>query len=79
MVIVIVMQDVMPLVRISVPAGSLDAKVTDAVVEAEAIPGARQFPWMLIDEVPDGGWGMAGRAVPLAKIQASLAKTTSAG
>lgn len=77
----------MPLVRISVPAGSLDddkktlmiAKVTDAVVEAEGIPGARQFTWVLIDEVADGGWGIAGKTVTLAKIQASLAKPERAG
>ena len=77
----------MPLVRISVPAGSLDddkktlmiAKVTDAVVEAEGFPGARQFTWALIDEVPDGGWGMAGRTVTLAQIQASLARAESRG
>lgn len=76
----------MPLVRISVPAGTLDdvkktlmiAKVTDAVIEAEGVPGARQFTWVLIDEVPDGGWGMAGRTVTLAKIQASLGKADSA-
>jgi 4-oxalocrotonate tautomerase len=77
----------MPLVRISVPAGSLDddkktamiAKVTDAVVEAEGVPGARQYTWVLIDEVPDGGWGMTGRTVTLAKMRASLGVTESAG
>jgi 4-oxalocrotonate tautomerase len=71
----------MPLVQISVPAGSLSAeqkaamvaKVTDACVEAEGIPAVRQFTWVHVNEVPDGGWGMGGRAVTLAQMQAALA------
>ncbi len=71
----------MPLVQISVPAGSLSpekkaamiAKVTDACVEAEGIPAVRQFTWVHINEVPDGGWGMAGHAVTLAQMKASVA------
>jgi 4-oxalocrotonate tautomerase len=71
----------MPLVQISIPAGSLTAaqratmvaKVTDACVEAEGVPAVRQFTWVHINEVPDGGWGMAGRAVTLEQIRAALA------
>lgn len=71
----------MPLVQISVPAGSLTteqksamvAKVTDACVEAEGIPAARQFTWVHINEVPDGGWGMGGRALTLDMMRAALA------
>lgn len=71
----------MPLVQISVPAGSLTpeqkslmvAKVTDACVEAEGIPAVRQFTWVHINEVPDGGWGMAGRALTLEQLKVALA------
>lgn len=71
----------MPLVQISIPAGSLSqeqkslmvAKVTDACVEAEGVPAVRQFTWVHINEVPDGGWGMAGRAVTLDQMKAALA------
>jgi 4-oxalocrotonate tautomerase len=70
----------MPLVQISIPAGSLSAakkadmiaKVTNAVVEAEGVPAARGFTWVHINEVPDGGWGMSGNAVTLAQMQAAL-------
>ena len=71
----------MPIVTIQVPAGSLDAgqkavmiqKVTDAVVEAEGIPAVRQGTLVLIQEVPDGGWGMAGHARTLEMMKAALA------
>lgn len=71
----------MPLVQISVPAGSLGAekkvamiaRVTDACVEAEGIPAVRGFTWVHINEVPDGGWGMVGHAVRLAQMKASVA------
>jgi phenylpyruvate tautomerase PptA (4-oxalocrotonate tautomerase family) len=64
----------MPSVRISVPA-----KVTDAMVEAEKASGARQFTWVLVDEVSDAGWGIAGKTVTLANTQASLGYAESAG
>lgn len=71
----------MPLVQISIPEGSLSleqkalmvAKVTDACVEAEGVPAVRQFTWVHINEVPDGGWGMAGRALTLDQMRAALA------
>ena len=70
----------MPLVQVHVPAGSLDAerkqvmvaKVTDAVVEAEGTEAVRPYTWVHILEVPDGGWGMAGRALTLAQMQAAV-------
>ncbi|OYU14993.1 MAG: tautomerase enzyme [Alphaproteobacteria bacterium PA4] len=71
----------MPLIQISVPEGSLDAArkaemirlVTDAAVTAEGIPAARAYTWVHINEVPDGGWGMAGNAITLAQMQAAAA------
>jgi 4-oxalocrotonate tautomerase len=69
----------MPLVQISIPAGSLSAekkrvmieRVTDAVVEAEGLP-VRAGTWVHINEVPDGGWGTGGRAWTLADLTARL-------
>jgi 4-oxalocrotonate tautomerase len=64
----------MPLVNIRVPEGSLSQEkkermielVTDAVVEAEGYGDAvRPITWVIIDEVKDGSWGAAGRAVRL--------------
>ncbi len=64
----------MPLVNIRVPEGSLSEEkkdrmielVTDAVVEAEGYGDAvRPITWVIIDEVKDGNWGAAGRAVTL--------------
>ena len=71
----------MPVVTIQVPAGALDAekkstmiaRVTDAVVEAEGIPAVRSGTLVLIEEVPDGGWGIGGRAITLEKMKAALA------
>lgn len=71
----------MPLVQISIPAGSLSsaqksamvAKVTDACVEVEGVPAVRQFTWVHINEVPDGGWGMGGQALTLEQMKAGLA------
>ena len=36
-------------------------KVTDAVVEAEGIPAVREMTYVLIHEVPDGGWSFKGK------------------
>jgi 4-oxalocrotonate tautomerase len=67
----------MPLVNIRVPEGSLSQKkkermiqlVTDAVVEAEGFGDAvRPITWVIIDEVKDGSWGAAGRAMRLEDI-----------
>jgi 4-oxalocrotonate tautomerase len=74
----------MPLVNIRVPEGSLSQEkkermielVTDAVVEAEGYGDVvRPITWVIIDEVKEGSWGAAGRAVRLA----DLAKLVGAG
>jgi len=36
-------------------------KVTDAVVEAEGLPQVRDMTYVVIHDVPDGGWGFQGR------------------
>lgn len=72
----------MPLVQISVPAGSLSqqqmsemvTKVTEAVVEVEG-PAVRRGTWVHITEVADGGWGMAGRAYTTDDLRAAVAGT----
>lgn len=69
----------MPLVNITVPAGTLTPEkkqrmielVTDAVVEAEGFTGnerVREITWVLIDEVPEGNWGAAGDTVTVKKL-----------
>lgn len=64
----------MPLVNIRVPEGSLSQEkkdkmielVTDAVIEAEGYGDAvRPITWVIIEEIKDGNWGAAGRAVTL--------------
>ncbi|EMJ95595.1 tautomerase enzyme [Leptospira alstonii serovar Pingchang str. 80-412] len=49
-------------------------KVTDAVVEAEGKPVVRRYTWVHINEVPDGGWGMSGKAVTLDSMKKSIEK-----
>lgn len=66
----------MPLVRMSVPAGALSAaqktelitRITDVVVDVEGIEELRPLVHVLIDEIPDGGWGTGGRAWTLAAL-----------
>jgi 4-oxalocrotonate tautomerase len=70
----------MPLVEIRVPQGSLSQakkelmirKVTDAIVEAEGYPEARAATWIIIDEVAEGSWGVAGQALKLEEIVRAL-------
>jgi 4-oxalocrotonate tautomerase len=59
----------MPLAQIYVPEGALTLDqgramikgVTDVIVTVEGLPPrARLFVTVLINEVPDGGWGVAG-------------------
>jgi 4-oxalocrotonate tautomerase family enzyme len=77
----------MPLVTVSVHAGQLDdaqkanmiSLVTDAVVAAEGFGEAsRASTWVLIDEVPAGSFGVAGRQVRLADFVA-LMRARAAG
>jgi phenylpyruvate tautomerase PptA (4-oxalocrotonate tautomerase family) len=35
-------------------------RTTDAIVEAENLPGVRDLTYALIHDVADGGWGFAG-------------------
>ncbi len=71
----------MPIVTVQIPAGSLDvtqkaamiAKVTDAVVEAEGLPAVRPSVHVLIEEVPEGGYGIGGSPLDVAKVKAALA------
>jgi 4-oxalocrotonate tautomerase len=73
-------EGIMPLVQISVPAGSLTAeqkselvaRITDVCVEVEGIPAIRQATWIHINEVPDGGWGSAGKTFTIAEMRARL-------
>jgi 4-oxalocrotonate tautomerase family enzyme len=62
----------MPLVTVSVHAGQLDdaqkarmiSLVTDAVVEGEGFGAAsRASTWVMIQEIPAGHFGVAGRPV----------------
>ena len=70
----------MPLIQVSVPAGSLTpeqkiemvARITDVVVDVEGIPAVRKGTWVHINEVPDGGWGIAGQVNTLADLKARL-------
>lgn len=74
----------MPLIQISVPAGSLSTeqkrqmveKITDVVVEVEGIPAVRAGTWVHVNEVPDGGWGIGGHALTLADLEAKLRPST---
>jgi 4-oxalocrotonate tautomerase len=66
----------MPVITVQVPEGSytpemkrdLVARVTDVVVDVEGIPALRPAVTVLIQEIPDGGWGSGGRAVTLAQM-----------
>jgi 4-oxalocrotonate tautomerase len=72
----------MPVVTIQVPARALGLEqkqkmvrlVTDAVVEAEGFPAVRPNVHVLIEEVPDGGYGIGGRAIDVDAVKAALSK-----
>jgi 4-oxalocrotonate tautomerase len=59
----------MPIVHIYTAEGWLSPKrkermiekVTDAVVEAEGVPEARELTWVVIHEVPEGAFGIRGK------------------
>jgi 4-oxalocrotonate tautomerase len=36
-------------------------KVTEAVVQAEGVPQTREMTYVVIHDVPDGGWGFQGK------------------
>ncbi|WP_018790365.1 tautomerase family protein [Salinispora arenicola] len=66
----------MPFANLKVPAGTLSAeqketlvaKVTDLYVDTFG-DAVRDNTMVLVDEVVDGGWGLRGDALTLAKIQ----------
>ena len=66
----------MPFANLKVPAGSLTAEqkkkmvttVTDMYVDVWG-EDARSGVMVLIDEVPDGGWGIRGDVLTLAMLQ----------
>jgi 4-oxalocrotonate tautomerase len=76
----------MPVVTVQVPAGALSetqkanliSKVTDVVVEVEGFPAIRPSVHVLIEEVPNGGYGVGGRAVDVEKVKAALAARSAA-
>lgn len=41
---------------------ALISKITDAVAELEG-EGIRQVTWVMIEDVPEGAWGVAGTPV----------------
>jgi 4-oxalocrotonate tautomerase len=70
----------MPLIQISVPAGSLTpeqkrdlvARITDVVVDVEGIPAIRPAVLVHVNEVIDGGWGAGGKVATLEQMKARL-------
>ena len=66
----------MPFANLKVPAGTLDAEqkkhavdtVTDLYVEFYG-EQARQNVMVLVDEVPDGGWGIGGQVLTKAMLE----------
>lgn len=74
----------MPLVQIKGAGGYLSLeqkqdlirKVTDAVVSVEG-EGLRPVTWVIVEEVPEGAWGVAGQPVTADALR-QLAKTKPA-
>jgi len=74
-------------VRIAVPAGSLDdvkrqlmmARGNDLLDEIDGSDRLRRSPeaWVHINEVPDGNWGAFGRVVSLPDIAAYVTRQAS--
>ncbi|MEV4703826.1 4-oxalocrotonate tautomerase family protein [Actinoplanes sp. NPDC049316] len=66
----------MPFANLKVPAGLLDhaqkeeliTKVTDMYAEAFG-DDVRANTMVLVDEVADGGWGIRGEVLTLARLQ----------
>jgi 4-oxalocrotonate tautomerase len=72
----------MPLAQIFVPKGALTLEqrreiikgVTDVLVKAERLPDSgRPFVTVLINEVADGGWGVAGHGYELKEFPQLIA------
>lgn len=72
----------MPLAQIYVPAGALTIEqrraivkgVTDVIVAVEGLPpSALPFVTVLINDVPEGGWGVGGFGYTRAEIPSLVA------
>ena len=66
----------MPFANLKVPAGTLSAEQKQTLVEkvtdlyADTFGDAvRDNTMVLVDEVVDGGWGLRGEVLTLAKLQ----------
>jgi len=67
----------MPLAQVFVPQGVLSPTqrramvkgITDVIVSVEGLPpSALPFVTVLINEVPDGGWGVGGHGYTLTEL-----------
>lgn len=71
----------MPLAQLKGLSGFLNAeqktelirKVTDAIVSVEG-EGLRSVTWVIIEEVPSGGWGVGGTPVTTEALKKMAAK-----
>ncbi|WP_030670641.1 tautomerase family protein [Streptomyces sp. NRRL B-1347] len=66
----------MPFANFKVPAGTLTTEQMERIVTAATelyvdLYGerARATTMVLVEEVPDGGWGVGGEVLTLAKLQ----------
>ncbi|HEY0743514.1 MAG TPA: tautomerase family protein [Chryseosolibacter sp.] len=67
----------MAVVHIYVPEGWVSPKrkklmiekVTEAVVEAEGVPPVRDLTYVLVHDIPDGGWGHKGNVRDLESMK----------
>jgi 4-oxalocrotonate tautomerase len=66
----------MPFANLKVPAGTLTAEQKEKLITqvtdmyaATFGDGVRDNTMVLVDEVVDGGWGLRGEVLTLAKIQ----------
>lgn len=73
----------MPLAQIYVPTGVLNLEqrraivkgVTDVLVQVERLPpSGRPYVTVLINEVADGGWGVAGHGYELKEFPELITK-----
>ena len=46
--------------------------VTRAVVDAEGVPKTREMTYVLVHEVPDGGWGYQGAGLTKKEVAAHI-------
>lgn len=53
--------------------------ITDVVVDVEGFTQVPRGTFLLVNKVPDGGWGMAGKARTLEDFGAQLGDGAAAG